>query len=132
MRIYSCANANRIKRTSSKRGRAIPAIKKYKNISQKNALYSRGTKGTSQLISEHRQLLITIEKLMKIRAFVGLQGKIIAQNHVRMQQTEAADNIELPPNRSVNQFPESSGALSSPSSFRKGECLMSSLLHKSL
>ena len=82
---------------------------------------------------QSRENYVTIEKLKKIGVFIDSQGKTTAQKHiVRVQQIEAADNIELPPNRSINQFPVSSGALSSLSSFRKGECLMSSLLHKSL
>ena len=48
---------------------------------------------------------------------------------MKREQNEAPTVIVLPPNREVNQFPESSWESSSPSSFLNGECLMSSLLH---
>lgn len=49
---------------------------------------------------------------------------------MKREQNEAPNVIVLPPNREVNQFPESSRESSSPpSSFVNGECLTSSLLH---
>ena len=49
---------------------------------------------------------------------------------MKRKQKEAPTVMVLPPNREVNQFPESTRESSSPpSSFLNGESLMSSLLH---
>ena len=49
---------------------------------------------------------------------------------MKREKNEAPTVIVLPPNKEVNQSPESSPESSlPPSSFLNGDCLMSSLLH---